>query len=150
MYCCPEGACHCRTLNIQYNTSRIRPISCSISVKSASLFMLNYFKVQAIRFCNSPRSCPLYISVVVQTPSWLRVSTFVCRYRMVADGAVWINHKRADSPEQVLVPKIHILSNGLTLLRVGKKNFCIIKWLSLWRCLMEQMNFDGLTGKVGD
>ncbi|CAG5957727.1 unnamed protein product [Menidia menidia] len=52
-------------------------------------------------------------------------------YQMVSDGAVWINHRRADNPESVLIPKLHILSNGLTLLRVGKKNFYIIKWLSL-------------------
>ncbi|XP_074533924.1 tyrosine--tRNA ligase, mitochondrial [Halichoeres trimaculatus] len=52
-------------------------------------------------------------------------------YRMVSEGAVWINHKRTEKPEQVLIPKLHILSNGLTLLRVGKKNFYIIKWLSL-------------------
>ncbi|XP_015250639.1 PREDICTED: tyrosine--tRNA ligase, mitochondrial [Cyprinodon variegatus] len=52
-------------------------------------------------------------------------------YRMISDGAVWINHKREDKPEQVLIPKLHVLSNGLTLLRVGKKNFYIIKWLSL-------------------
>ncbi|KAM6960683.1 tyrosine--tRNA ligase, mitochondrial [Aplochiton taeniatus] len=50
-------------------------------------------------------------------------------YRMVLDGAVWINHSKADRPDQVLTPGIHILSNGLTLLRVGKKNFHIIKWL---------------------
>ncbi|XP_063335356.1 tyrosine--tRNA ligase, mitochondrial [Pelmatolapia mariae] len=52
-------------------------------------------------------------------------------YQMVSDGAVWINHTRTDNPEQVLIPKLHILANGLTLLRVGKKNFYIIKWLSL-------------------
>ncbi|TNN37964.1 Tyrosine--tRNA ligase, mitochondrial [Liparis tanakae] len=52
-------------------------------------------------------------------------------YQMVSDGAVWINHRRTDNPEQLLVPKLHILSNGLSLLRVGKKNFHIIKWLSL-------------------
>ncbi|XP_061578480.1 tyrosine--tRNA ligase, mitochondrial [Cololabis saira] len=52
-------------------------------------------------------------------------------YQMVSDGAVWMNHKRADNPEQVLIPKVHILTNGLTLLRVGKRNFHIIKWLSL-------------------
>ncbi|XP_054475736.1 tyrosine--tRNA ligase, mitochondrial [Anoplopoma fimbria] len=52
-------------------------------------------------------------------------------YQMVSDGAVWINHRRTDQPEQILIPKLHILSNGLTLLRVGKKNFYIIKWLSL-------------------
>ncbi|KAM4553623.1 tyrosine--tRNA ligase, mitochondrial [Fundulus diaphanus] len=52
-------------------------------------------------------------------------------YRMISDGAVWINHRREDKAEQVLIPKHHVLSNGLTLLRVGKKNFYIIKWLSL-------------------
>lgn len=52
-------------------------------------------------------------------------------YQMVSDGAVWINHMRVDKPEQVLVPKLHILSNGLSLLRVGKKNFYIIRWLGL-------------------
>ncbi|XP_061629546.1 tyrosine--tRNA ligase, mitochondrial [Phyllopteryx taeniolatus] len=52
-------------------------------------------------------------------------------YRMVSEGAVWLNHKRTDKPEQVLIPNLHILANGLTLVRVGKKNFHIIKWLSL-------------------
>ncbi|XP_072242352.1 tyrosine--tRNA ligase, mitochondrial [Leuresthes tenuis] len=59
-------------------------------------------------------------------------------YRVVSDGAVWLNHKRADNPEQVLIPKLHILSNGLTLLRVGKRNFYIIKWLSLGDGPIEQ------------
>ncbi|KAM4618198.1 tyrosine--tRNA ligase, mitochondrial [Polymixia lowei] len=52
-------------------------------------------------------------------------------YRMVTEGAVWINHSRTDKPEQVLIPRLHILSNALTLLRVGKRNFYIIKWLGL-------------------
>ncbi|KAJ7997909.1 hypothetical protein DPEC_G00217050 [Dallia pectoralis] len=52
-------------------------------------------------------------------------------YSMVSDGAVWINHSKSDCPEQVLVPGQHILANGLSLIRVGKKNFHIIKWLSL-------------------
>ncbi|XP_033824117.1 tyrosine--tRNA ligase, mitochondrial [Periophthalmus magnuspinnatus] len=52
-------------------------------------------------------------------------------HRMVSEGAVHINHSRVDNPEQVLVPKLHILSNGLSLIRVGKRNFYIIKWLSL-------------------
>lgn len=56
---------------------------------------------------------------------------FVYSYRMVSEGAVWINHRRINKPEEVLIPKLHILSNGLMLLRVGKRNFCIIKWLSL-------------------
>ncbi|XP_076863162.1 tyrosine--tRNA ligase, mitochondrial [Brachyhypopomus gauderio] len=51
-------------------------------------------------------------------------------YEMITDGGVWINHQRETNPEQVLVPGRHILSNGLSLLRVGKRNFYIIKWLS--------------------
>lgn len=53
------------------------------------------------------------------------------RYRMITDGGVWFNHQRTLNPEQVLVPGQHILSNGLSLIRVGKKNFSIIKWLSM-------------------
>ncbi|XP_024234524.1 tyrosine--tRNA ligase, mitochondrial isoform X2 [Oncorhynchus tshawytscha] len=52
-------------------------------------------------------------------------------YRMVSEGAVWINHSKTDSPEQVLIPGQHLLANGLSLLKVGKKNFHIIKWLNL-------------------
>ncbi|XP_043083952.1 tyrosine--tRNA ligase, mitochondrial [Puntigrus tetrazona] len=52
-------------------------------------------------------------------------------YRMIEDGAVWINHQRAANPEQVLLPGRHILSNGLSLIRVGKRNFYILKWLSM-------------------
>ncbi|XP_031720170.1 tyrosine--tRNA ligase, mitochondrial [Anarrhichthys ocellatus] len=52
-------------------------------------------------------------------------------YQMVSEGAVWINHRRTDRPEQLLIPKLHILLNGLTLLRVGKRNFYIIKWLTV-------------------
>ncbi|XP_068595856.1 tyrosine--tRNA ligase, mitochondrial [Brachionichthys hirsutus] len=52
-------------------------------------------------------------------------------FQIILEGGVRINHMRADKPEQVLTPKIHILSNGLSLLQVGKRNFYIIKWLSL-------------------
>ncbi|KAL0968019.1 hypothetical protein UPYG_G00261190 [Umbra pygmaea] len=51
-------------------------------------------------------------------------------YTMVSEGAVWINHNKTDSPEMVLIPGQHILANGLSLLRVGKKNFHIIKWIN--------------------
>ncbi|XP_058623303.1 tyrosine--tRNA ligase, mitochondrial isoform X2 [Onychostoma macrolepis] len=52
-------------------------------------------------------------------------------YQMIKDGGVWINHQRAANPEQVLVLGQHILSNGLSLIRVGKRNFYILKWLSM-------------------
>ncbi|MBN3296046.1 SYYM protein, partial [Amia calva] len=53
-------------------------------------------------------------------------------YQMVTDGGVWINHSRVTTPEQVLIPGQHILTNGLTLIRIGKRNFYIIKWLNLY------------------
>ncbi|XP_051885950.1 tyrosine--tRNA ligase, mitochondrial [Pristis pectinata] len=52
-------------------------------------------------------------------------------YQMITDGGIWINHLRVTEPEQVLVLKQHILTNGLSLLRVGKKNYHIVKWLNL-------------------
>ncbi|KAI5614875.1 tyrosine--tRNA ligase, mitochondrial [Silurus asotus] len=52
-------------------------------------------------------------------------------YQMITDGGVWINHQRTSNPEQVLIAGQHVLSNGLSLIRVGKKNFYIIKWLSM-------------------
>ncbi|XP_048863064.1 tyrosine--tRNA ligase, mitochondrial-like [Brienomyrus brachyistius] len=52
-------------------------------------------------------------------------------YSMVSEGAVWINHNRVHNPEQVLIRGQHILTNGLTLLRVGKRNYYILKWLGL-------------------
>ncbi|XP_007231642.2 tyrosine--tRNA ligase, mitochondrial [Astyanax mexicanus] len=52
-------------------------------------------------------------------------------FQMITDGGVWFNHQRASNPEQVLVPGQHILSNGLSLIRVGKKNYYILKWLSM-------------------
>ncbi|XP_072915314.1 tyrosine--tRNA ligase, mitochondrial isoform X3 [Hemitrygon akajei] len=52
-------------------------------------------------------------------------------YQMIMDGGIWINHLRVTKPEQVLVLKQHILTNGLSLLRVGKKNYHIVKWLNL-------------------
>ncbi|KAG9330782.1 hypothetical protein JZ751_022086 [Albula glossodonta] len=48
-------------------------------------------------------------------------------YRMITDGGVSMNHSKVTNPEQVLVPGLHILRNSLTLLRVGKKNFYVLK-----------------------
>ncbi|KAL2093888.1 hypothetical protein ACEWY4_011200 [Coilia grayii] len=52
-------------------------------------------------------------------------------YIMVQEGGVWINHQQTNNPEQVLIAGQHILANGLSLIRVGKKNFYILKWLNL-------------------
>ncbi|XP_026985072.1 tyrosine--tRNA ligase, mitochondrial isoform X3 [Sagmatias obliquidens] len=53
------------------------------------------------------------------------------RYRMITEGGVSINHRQVTNPESVLVVGQHILKNGLSLLKIGKRNFYIIKWLQL-------------------
>ncbi|KAF7242718.1 Tyrosine--tRNA ligase, mitochondrial [Varanus komodoensis] len=52
-------------------------------------------------------------------------------YRDITVGAVTINHVEVNNPEAVLIIGQHILSNGLSLLRVGKRNYYIVKWLQL-------------------
>ncbi|XP_056338569.1 tyrosine--tRNA ligase, mitochondrial isoform X1 [Oenanthe melanoleuca] len=52
-------------------------------------------------------------------------------YRKITDGGVSINGNRVTDPETVLILGQHILKNGVSLLRVGKKNYYIIKWLQL-------------------
>ncbi|KAG2469391.1 SYYM protein, partial [Polypterus senegalus] len=52
-------------------------------------------------------------------------------YHMVTEGGVWINHSRATNPDQILIRGQHILQNSLSLIRIGKRNFYIVKWLSL-------------------
>ncbi|XP_004676581.1 PREDICTED: tyrosine--tRNA ligase, mitochondrial [Condylura cristata] len=52
-------------------------------------------------------------------------------YRMITEGGVSINHRQVTNPDSVLVVGQHILKNGLSLLKIGKRNFYIIKWLQL-------------------
>ncbi|KAG6939685.1 tyrosyl-tRNA synthetase 2, partial [Chelydra serpentina] len=52
-------------------------------------------------------------------------------YRKITDGGVSINYIQVTNPETVLVIGQHILKNGVSLLKIGKKNFYIIKWLQL-------------------
>lgn len=49
--------------------------------------------------------------------------------RIISAGGFYINMKRSTNPDEILVPDIHILSNGISLFRVGKKNYYIIKWV---------------------
>ncbi|XP_010116351.1 PREDICTED: tyrosine--tRNA ligase, mitochondrial [Chlamydotis macqueenii] len=52
-------------------------------------------------------------------------------YQKITDGGVSINGIRVTNPETVLILGQHILKNGVSLLRIGKKNYYIIKWLQL-------------------
>ncbi|CAL1674630.1 unnamed protein product [Lasius platythorax] len=48
--------------------------------------------------------------------------------RIITAGGFYVNHQRITNLNEVVVPGIHILSNNLSLLRVGKKTYHIIRW----------------------
>lgn len=48
--------------------------------------------------------------------------------RIIEAGGFYVNHQRITNLNEVVVPGIHILSNNLSLLRVGKKTYHIIRW----------------------
>jgi tyrosyl-tRNA synthetase len=48
--------------------------------------------------------------------------------RIIEAGGFFINYQRVGNFEEVIVPGIHILPNSITLARVGKKNYHLIKW----------------------
>ncbi|XP_003220864.2 tyrosine--tRNA ligase, mitochondrial [Anolis carolinensis] len=52
-------------------------------------------------------------------------------HRDIISGGVSINHIKVTDPDAVLVLGQHILRNGLSLLRIGKRNYYIVKWLQL-------------------
>ncbi|XP_033018534.1 tyrosine--tRNA ligase, mitochondrial isoform X2 [Lacerta agilis] len=52
-------------------------------------------------------------------------------HRDITGGGVSINHIKVTDPDAVLVLGQHILSNGLSLLRIGKRNYYVVKWLQL-------------------
>ncbi|XP_014255189.1 tyrosine--tRNA ligase, mitochondrial [Cimex lectularius] len=49
--------------------------------------------------------------------------------RIITAGGFYMNYNRTKNPEELLVPGVHILPNNVSLLRVGKRNFWIIRWL---------------------
>ncbi|XP_055389544.1 tyrosine--tRNA ligase, mitochondrial [Condylostylus longicornis] len=50
--------------------------------------------------------------------------------RIISAGGFYINLKKAQNISEIISPGIHTLKNGLTLLRVGKRNYYIVKWLT--------------------
>lgn len=48
--------------------------------------------------------------------------------RIIAAGGFYINHQKVTNLNEVVVPGIHILSNNISLLRVGKKTYHIVRW----------------------
>ncbi|XP_060084638.1 tyrosine--tRNA ligase, mitochondrial-like isoform X2 [Ylistrum balloti] len=51
--------------------------------------------------------------------------------RIISEGGLYINHCRTYTPDLILLPRQHILSNDITLVRLGKKKHFIIRWQSL-------------------
>ncbi|XP_055683670.1 tyrosine--tRNA ligase, mitochondrial [Lutzomyia longipalpis] len=49
--------------------------------------------------------------------------------RIITAGGFRINLQRTTNISEVLSPGIHILKNGISLLRVGKRNYYIVKWV---------------------
>ncbi|XP_076757557.1 tyrosine--tRNA ligase, mitochondrial [Xylocopa sonorina] len=49
--------------------------------------------------------------------------------RIIEAGGFYINYQKITNMEEVIVPGIHILSNNVSLLRVGKKNYHVVRWL---------------------
>ncbi|KAM4037907.1 tyrosine--tRNA ligase, mitochondrial [Anomaloglossus baeobatrachus] len=52
-------------------------------------------------------------------------------FDILSSGGVTFNHTRVTNPDEVLVLGQHILRNGLSLIKVGKKNVYVVKWLCL-------------------
>ncbi|KAL2726692.1 hypothetical protein V1478_006970 [Vespula squamosa] len=50
--------------------------------------------------------------------------------RIISAGGFYINYAKITNLNEVLVPGIHILSNNVTLLRVGKKSYHIVRWIN--------------------
>lgn len=50
---------------------------------------------------------------------------------IITNGGVYINLLRIKDPNCILVKGTHVLPNGLTLLRFGKKNYFLIRWKQL-------------------
>ncbi|XP_076160625.1 tyrosine--tRNA ligase, mitochondrial isoform X1 [Ptiloglossa arizonensis] len=49
--------------------------------------------------------------------------------RIISSGGFYVNYQKITNIDEIVVPGVHILSNNVTLLRVGKKSYFIVRWL---------------------
>ena len=56
--------------------------------------------------------------------------------RIIAAGGLYVNLCRVNNPDLVLIPGAHILPNDLTLLKVGKRHYYLVKWLKWGFCCL--------------
>lgn len=50
--------------------------------------------------------------------------------RIISAGGFYVNQQKIRNPSEVVNLNVHRLENNVSLLRVGKKNYYIVKWLS--------------------
>ncbi|XP_022904282.1 tyrosine--tRNA ligase, mitochondrial [Onthophagus taurus] len=49
--------------------------------------------------------------------------------RIITAGGFYVNQQRVSNPSEVITQSAHHLENNVTLLRVGKRNYYVIKWM---------------------
>jgi tyrosyl-tRNA synthetase len=48
--------------------------------------------------------------------------------RIISAGGFYINQQRVKNPQEMLTQGVHVWPNGVTLFRVGKKNYHVVRW----------------------
>ncbi len=48
--------------------------------------------------------------------------------KIITAGGFYVNQMRRSNSDEILIPGDHILSNQLTLVRIGKKNYTVVEW----------------------
>lgn len=49
--------------------------------------------------------------------------------RIISAGGFYINQQKATNPSEILSSNVHRLANNVSLLRVGKRNYYVVKWI---------------------
>jgi tyrosyl-tRNA synthetase len=50
--------------------------------------------------------------------------------QIIRAGGFRMNHTLVTNPEEVMIYGQHILNNNITVIRVGKKRYFLVKWLA--------------------
>ncbi|XP_071444800.1 tyrosine--tRNA ligase, mitochondrial [Hetaerina americana] len=50
--------------------------------------------------------------------------------RIISAGGFYVNHQRVTNTNEILTKAVHILPNNMSLIRVGKRNYYIVQWLT--------------------
>ncbi|CAL1542803.1 unnamed protein product [Lymnaea stagnalis] len=95
-----------------------------------ALVQMTFQELQQL-FRNAPTSEIIYnpeltvFDLCQQIKCFSRVEDAV---RIIKAGGLYINQQRVTEPDYVLRDGEHILHNNITLIRVGKKNYYVVRW----------------------